>query len=176
LVRILTATLSLQLIWVFASAFVGMRLIRRNIGHKGAAYVLAMNFFMLFIGAAGMLHFEGSVNDPQGILSYARALWWTAMQLSNMGSGYVIKTTGGRVINLCVSIYAVVIFGYISALLASFLIDPKLQEPKPANASEKSLQAIHEEIIRLRRLIEEDLQSGSLSEIKSKMPINSIPP
>ena len=168
-VRILTATFGMQVIWIFASAVVGMRILRRNIGHRGAGYVLALTFVVLFAGAAGMLHFEGSVQDSQGIHTYLRALWWTAMQLSNMGSAYVIKTTGGRIVDLAVSIYAVVIFGYITALLASFLIDRKVQEPKAEIAYQKSVQALQDEISQLRRLIEDTLQKGTRSKIKTKM-------
>jgi len=168
LVRVLTATFGIQVIWIFASAFLGMRLLRRKIGHRGAGYVLALTFVVLFAGAAGMLHFEGRVQDPQGIHTYLRALWWTAMQLSNMGSGYVIKTTGGRIIDLAVSIYAVVIFGYITALLASFLIDREIKEPKTEIAYQKSVQALHEEIIQLRRLIEDTFKNESITKLKSK--------
>jgi len=163
LVRVLTATFGIQMIWIFASAFVGMRILRRNIGHRGAGYVLALTFVVLFAGAAGILHFEGSVIDPEGIHTYLRALWWTAMQLTNMGSGYVIKTTGGRIIDLGISIYAVAIFGYITALLASFLIDREVKDPKPEIAYQKSVKALQEEIIQLRRLIEDTFQNESIS-------------
>jgi len=116
----------------------------------------------LFAGAAGMLHFEGNVEDDQGIHTYLRALWWTAMQLSNMGSGYVIRTTGGRIVDLSVSIYAVAIFGYMTALLASLLIDREVKDPKPEIAYQKSLQALKEEIIQLRHLIEESSRKDSI--------------
>jgi len=168
LVRVLTATFGIQMIWIFASAFVGMRILRRNIGHRGAGYVLALTLIVLFAGAAGMLHFEGRLADAQGIHSYLRALWWTAMQLTNMGSGYTINTTGGRIICLCVSVYAAVMFGYITALLASFLIDRKVQEPKAEIAYQKSVKALQEEIIQLRRLIEDTFQKGSIPPHKEK--------
>ncbi len=159
LVRILTATFGIQMIWIFASAFLGMRILRRKIGHRGTGYVLALTFVVLFAGAAGILHFEGGVVDNQGIHTYWRALWWTAMQLTNMGSGYVIKTTGGRIICLGISVYAVVIFGYITALLASFLIDREIKEPKAEIAYQKSVHELKEEIIQLRRLIEDTLKN-----------------
>ncbi|MBF0505082.1 MAG: potassium channel protein [Candidatus Omnitrophica bacterium] len=168
LVRVLTATFGIQMIWIFASAFLGIRILRRKIGHRGTGYVLALTFVVLFAGAAGMLHFEGGVADNQGIHTYWRALWWTAMQLTNMGSGYVIKTTGGRIICLGVSIYAVVIFGYITALLASFLIDREIKEPKAEIAYQKSVHELKEEIIQLRRLIEDSFKNGLIPKIKSK--------
>ena len=173
LVRVLTATFGIQVIWIFASAFLGMRILRRNIGHRGAGYVIVLTFVVLFAGAAGMLHFEGSVVDPQGIHTYLRALWWTAMQLTNMGSGYVIKTTGGRIVDLGISIYAVVIFGYITALLASFLIDREVREPKPEIAYQKSMKALQEEIIQLRHLIENTFHNESIQKIKPKKQVDS---
>ena len=174
LVRVLTATFGIQMIWLFASAFLGMRILRRKIGHRGSGYVLALTFVVLFAGAAGMLHFEGGVEDPQGIHTYMRALWWTAMQLTNMGSGYVIKTTGGRIIDLCISIYAVVMFGYITALLASFLIDREIKEPKAEIAYQKSVKALQEEIIQLRRLIEDAFKNESIQKIKSKKQVEDF--
>jgi len=168
LVRVLTATFGIQAIWIFASAFLGMRILRRNMGHRGSGYVITLTFVVLFAGAAGMLHFEGSAADPQGIHTYWRALWWTAMQLSNMGSGYTVVTTGGRIICLVISVYAVVMFGYITALLASFLIDREVKEPKPEIANQKSIQALQEEIIQLRRLIEDTFQKGSIPKLRSK--------
>jgi voltage-gated potassium channel len=176
LVRVLTATFGIQMIWIFASAFVGMRILRRNIGHRGAGYVLALTFIVLFAGAAGMLHFEGRLADPKGIHSYLRALWWTAMQLTNMGSGYTINTTGGRIICLSVSIYAAVMFGYITALLASFLIDRKVQEPKAEIAYQKSVQALQEEIIQLRHLIEDTFHKESIPKSRSNKKTDSILP
>ena len=176
LVRVLTATFGMQVIWIFASAVVGMRILRRKVGHRGTGYVLALTAVVLFAGAAGMLHFEGGVVETEGIHTYLRALWWTAMQLTNMGSGYVIKTTGGRVICLGISVYAVVIFGYITALLASFLIDHETKEPKAEIAYQKSMQELKEEIIQLHRLIESAFKNGSIPKIKSKKQVDSIIP
>ena len=59
LVRALTATFGMQVIWIFASADQGMRFLRVALGRRGAGYALALTFVVLFAGAAGMLHFEG---------------------------------------------------------------------------------------------------------------------
>jgi len=72
--------------------------LRVALGRRGAGYALALTFVVLFAGAAGMLHFEGISDDPQKIQTYLKALWWTAMQMTNIGSAYSIKTTGGRII------------------------------------------------------------------------------
>jgi voltage-gated potassium channel len=175
LVRALTATFGMQVIWIFASADQGMRFLRVALGRRGAGYALALTFVVLFAGAAGMLHFEGISDDPQRIQTYPKALWWTAMQMTNIGTAYSIKTTGGRIICLGISVYAAAMFGYLTALFATFLIDRDAKDPKPEIARQKLVQEVKDEIIQLRRLIEEKLgdkgdisQSVSISKLKSK--------
>ena len=154
LVRALTATFGMQVVWIFASADQGMRFLRRALGRRGAGYALAFTFVVIFAGAAGILHFEGISDDPQSIRTYPKALWWTTMQMTNIGTAYSIKTTGGRILCLGISIYAAVMFGYLTALFATFLIDHDAKDPKQEIALQKSLQDVQEEIVQLRRLIE----------------------
>jgi voltage-gated potassium channel len=155
LVRALTATFGMQVIWIFASADQGMRLLRRALGRRGAGYAIALTFVVFFAGAAGMLHFEGVADGPQAIHTYPKALWWTAMQMTNIGTAYSIETTGGRIICLGISVYAAAMFGYLTALFATFLIDRETKDPKPEITLQKSVQEIQEEMIQLRRLVEE---------------------
>ena len=157
LVRALTATFGMQVIWIFASADQGMRSLRRALGRRGAGYAIALTFVVIFAGAAGILHFEGISDDPQSIHTYPRALWWTAMQMTNISSAYSIKTPGGRILCLGISVYAAGMFGYLTALFATFLIDRDAKDLKPEIARQKSIQDIQEEIVKLRHLIEEVL-------------------
>ena len=60
LVRALTATFGMQVIWIFASADQGMRFLRGALGRRGAGYALALTFVVSFAGAAGMLHLRQS--------------------------------------------------------------------------------------------------------------------
>ena len=157
LVRALTATFGMQVIWIFASADQGLRSLRRALGRRGAGYALALTLVVLFAGAAGMLHFEGISDNPQSIHTYPKALWWTAMQMTNISTAYSIRTSGGRIICLGISIYAAGMFGYLTALFATFLIDRDAKDPKPEAERQKSMQEIKDEIIRLRLLIENNM-------------------
>ena len=157
LVRALTATFGMQVIWIFASADQAMRSLRRALGRRGAGYAIALTFVVIFAGAAGILHFEGISDNPESIHTYPRALWWTAMQMTNIGSAYSIKTPGGRILCLGISVYAAGMFGYLTALFATFLIDRDAKDLKPEIARQKSIQDIQDEIIKLRHLIEEVL-------------------
>jgi voltage-gated potassium channel len=154
IVRALTATFGMQVIWIFASVDQGMRSIRRALGRRGTGYALALTLVVLFVGAAGMLYFERVAEFPQGIHTYSRALWWTAMQMTNIGTSYSPWTRGGRILCLGISVHAAAMFGYLTAMLATLFIDREAKDPKSEIASQKSILAIHEEIIQLRRIIE----------------------
>ena len=172
LVRALTATFGMQVIWIFASADLGMRSLRRALGRRGAGYALALTLVVLFAGAAGMLHFEQVLDDPGSLCTYPRALWWTAMQMTNIGTAYSMKTTGGRIICLAISVYAAGMFGYLTAVFATFLIDRDVKEPKPEVARQKSVQELQAEVVQLRRLLEDIVASlhGPPPDSKRKAP------
>jgi voltage-gated potassium channel len=174
LVRALTATFGMQVIWIFASADQGLRSLRCALGRRGAGYALVLTLVVFFAGAAGILHFEGISGDLQSIHSYPKALWWTAMQMTNIGSNYSMQTTGGRIICLGISIYAAGMFGYLTALFATFLIDRDAKDPKPEVERQKSMQEIKDEIIRLRRLIEDSITHPAKEEHLNQKKKNKI--
>lgn len=156
-VRALTATFGMQVIWIFASADQGMRSIRRTLGKRGVGYALVFTLVVVFAGAAGIFHFERVTGNSEGIQTYPKALWWTAMQMTNIGSTYSIQTSGGRVLSLGISIYAAAMFGYLTALFATFLIDRDVKDPKPELDRQKSIQKILEEIGQLKATLDEVL-------------------
>ncbi len=159
-VRGLTFTFGMQLIWIFVSADQGIRFVRRALGKRGAGYVIVLTAVVIFTGAAGILHFESLSEDVARIQSYPNAVWWTAMQMTNIGSTYSIKTAGGKIICLAVSIYSAGMFGYLTALFAALIIDRDIKVPKVEVSNQKQLQDIQEEIIKLRKLIEETAKSS----------------
>jgi voltage-gated potassium channel len=156
-VRAVTATFGIQAVWILASADQGMRSVRRALGRRGASYALAFTFVVIFAGGAGMLHFENGSADPAGIHTYPSAIWWTAMQMTNIGTSYSPATTGGRILCLGISVYAAAMFGYLTALFATFLIDLGAKTPK-VDVANQSLQEVKEEIVQLRRLIEDAIE------------------
>jgi len=152
--RALTATFGMQVIWMFASADQGMRSLRRAMGRRGSGYALILTVVVILAGAAGMLHFESNGPDPQGIHSYPKALWWVAMQLTNIGSGYRPMTSGGLVLCLGISIFAVAVFGYLTAVFAAFFIGRDAVDPKSAIPNQASIAQLSGEIALLRKTIE----------------------
>lgn len=153
-VRGLAFTFGMQAIWIFVSADQGIRFVRKALGKRGAGYVVVLTAVIIFTGAAGILHFESLSEDAARIQSYPNAVWWTAMQMTNIGSMYSIKTIGGKIICLAVSIYSAGMFGYLTALFAALIIDRDVKAPKIEVSNQKQLHDIQEEIAKLRKLIE----------------------
>ena len=71
-----------------------------------------------------MLFFEAAAGrSPAGgaapITSYGEALWWTAMTMTTVGSEYAPVTAEGRLLAWLLSVYALGVFGYVTATIAS---------------------------------------------------------
>jgi voltage-gated potassium channel len=155
LARALTATFGMQVVWIFASADQGLRYLRVTLGSRGLGFVLTFTTIVIFAGAAGMFYFEQNSPGPQGIHSYPKALWWVAMQITNIGSGFFPMTSGGRLVCLAISIFAAAMFGYLTAVFATFFIGQEAKDPKSAIANQTSIHQLSSEIALLRKLIED---------------------
>ncbi len=127
----------------------GMRLFGASFQRRGFGYVVGLTVIVTLIGSAGIYAFEREV--PGGIITdYGIALWWTAMVMTTIGSDYFPKTAEGRILCFFLALYAVVVFGYLTATLATFFIDRDAQIDDAELASATSIQALHAEITGLR--------------------------
>jgi voltage-gated potassium channel len=137
----LAALRVLSLVRILASLNLGMGAISRAMGKRGAGYVIVISLIVLFGGAAGMYHFEqpsqlvqqgyGSVAaSGGGLKSYSDAVWWTAMLMTTIGSQYWPVTMAGRVLCFLLSMFSLGVFGYITAVLASFFVGQDKEEDK----------------------------------------------
>lgn len=127
----------------------GMRALGRSMGRRGFGYVSALTLIVILAGAAGMLALERDASG--GLPDYASALWFTIMLLTTIGSEYWPRTPEGRLLCLLLSLYAIGVFGYITAALASFFVDRDREERSPDLASEDTVQALRMEIVALRQ-------------------------
>ena len=110
----------------------GIRALRRTMAHRGIGFAISLSFLVLFAGAAGMLAFENpsalhqaGLTDAQtggGLPNYGVALWFTAMLMTTIGTGYSPFTTTGRILCWMLSIFSVSIAGYLTASIASYFI------------------------------------------------------
>lgn len=149
----------------------GMRAAQKTVAGRGLTYVLLLTLIINFAGAAAMYYFEnprmlaedgyaGEGSSGTGIRSYGESLWWTSMMLTTMGSDYFPKTVEGRVVSLLLAIYAFAMFGYITATVASLIIQvDRPDHPAPGDVQQQ-LAALQQEIAALRRQLGAPVDGG----------------
>ncbi|HEV8052704.1 MAG TPA: ion transporter [Parachlamydiaceae bacterium] len=115
--QLLRVTKSIYLVKVAASIRRGMQILGSVFGRHGFGYIIGLTFLVILLGAAGIQSLENKFEN------YGDALWWTAMMITTMGTDFWPETPEGRILCLGISIYAFAIFGYITATVASFLIE-----------------------------------------------------
>ena len=131
----------------------GMRALGRTFGRRGAPYVLALTLVVTLVGAAGMYAFEneGRGQGHGGFQTFGDALWWTGMIMTTMGSAYWPQTNAGRALCVLLSLYAFAVFGYVTALLASFFVGRDVAGKASEPASERllaELRLLRDEVAR----------------------------
>jgi voltage-gated potassium channel len=98
----------------------GLSSLRKTFRRRRVAFVLAATVAVIFAGAAGIQALERDAHP--GFDSYGDALWFTAMIVTTLGSESWPKTGEGRILAFFLSLWAIAIFGYVTATLASFFV------------------------------------------------------
>ncbi|CAN5661068.1 hypothetical protein BH23CHL7_BH23CHL7_14230 [soil metagenome] len=165
--RVLTALRFLRAAQVVRSASLlrlltslnrGIGAIGRTLDQARFAYVLAITVLVIVVGAAGMLFFEaGAASPPAGgaalIDSYGEALWWTAMTMTTVGSEYAPITAEGRLLAWLLSLYALGVFGYVTATIASHFLRLGPVSGAPSASDDRELASLRAEIAALREAV-----------------------
>lgn len=155
--RAARATRGLRLVKVIGSLNRGMRALDRGLRRRGFGYVVALTALVALVGAAGMYAFE----REGGLAGYPEALWWTSMLLTTVGSEYWPRTSEGRLLALLLSVYAVSIFGYLAATLASYFIDRDAESRGGAIAGQGAVESLRAEVAALRDELRRARRSGN---------------
>lgn len=138
----------LRLVRVVSSLNRGMRALGASLGRRGFGYVIALTALVTFAGAAGMFAFENEV--PGGLETYGEAVWWTAMIMTTFGSQYWPETFEGRVLSILLALYAVAVFGYVTATLATYFIGRDAESADAELAGQRELVSLRAEVAALR--------------------------
>jgi voltage-gated potassium channel len=137
-----------RLVRIVASLNRGMRALRSTMSRRGFGYIVLLSAVVIFSSAAGMYEFEK--NFTGSFESYADALWWSAMIVVTMGSGYWPQSGEGKLLCLGMSLYGFGILGYVTASLASFFVGRDADSEEGEIASSKTLRSLCDEISSLR--------------------------
>ena len=123
---------SLNLLKLVSSLNRSLGVLREYAANYGIRYLAVFSIVVLTAGAAGILFFENSqaladhgIQGGRGVNSYGDALWWTVMLMTTIGSDYWPQTIEGRLLTIVLSFYAIAIFGYVTATLASLLVEKR---------------------------------------------------
>lgn len=149
LLRASRAARGTRLIRVVGAVNRGMARLGASMSRKGFGYVIALTVLVVVAGAAGMHAFESGRGGPEGINDFPSALWWTAMIVTTMGSGYWPVTLEGRILCVMLSLYALGILGYLAAALAAYFVGRDDEESGRGDVAEK-IEALAAQVAALR--------------------------
>lgn len=139
-----------RLVRVLTSLNRGLKALGASLGRQGFSYVLAATLIVIFAGAAGMYAFEREVPDT-GIESYGSAVWFTAMLITSIGTDYAPRTGEGRVLCFIIALYGFVVFGYITATLATFFVEREAKSKASAVPNASEFDSLRSELSELRK-------------------------
>lgn len=150
--RVLRATRALPLfrLLIFGgrgSEGVLVLLKRRRLGQLALISAL-----VILIGAAMGFILETEAPGSQ-IDSFGDALWWSATTVTTVASEIYPVTTGGRIVGFLLMLYAVGIFSYFIASIATVLVEIDAQQAPEAEKKE-GLQLSEREVEALRSILQ----------------------
>jgi voltage-gated potassium channel len=100
---------------------IGLRTVRRVLGHRRFHHVLILASGVMLLGAAALYFLEQGHND--GVRSFADALWWAVTTTTTVGYGDVYPKTGaGRIIAVVLMLVGIGLIGVFTATIASFFV------------------------------------------------------
>ena len=119
--RAARALRSISLVRLLGGINRGMRVLRQVTRGRQIAYIAALTVIVVLTGAVGVLYFERDVAGAP-VRSFGDALWWSATLVTTMNSEKYVVSTEARLIAVLQRLFALSVFGYVTASIASYLI------------------------------------------------------
>lgn len=146
------ATGSLRLVRVVGSMNRGLRTLRRTMRRRSFGYVLLATIMVAVVGALAIRALEGGSSGPFG--QFGSALWWTLMILITLPTGTWPETPEGRALTLFLSLYGFAMFGYVTAMLASWFVGQDEEENQREKEILRIVRTLEKEVTALRAEVE----------------------
>lgn len=146
----LRLTRGLRLVRIVGTANRSLNAVRMSFGRRGLGYVLGATVLIVTLGAGGMLAFEPRSEIVGGFANYGDALWWTAMIVTTMGSGFWPETAEGRLLAFLLTLYGYAVFSYITASFATFFIGQEAHAEDSEIVGAQDIRALRGELASLR--------------------------
>lgn len=138
---------SLSLVRFLGGINRGMRVLRMVTRGRQFAYVGILTIVVALAGAVGALSFDQGIAEAP-IQTFGDAIWWSSALVTTMNSEQYVVSAEARAIGILMRIYALSVFGFITASIASYLIGAADTEAKSNDVA-----SLRDEIAALRREI-----------------------
>ncbi len=125
--RAVRAVRSLRLVRLLGGVNRGMRVLRRVSGGRRLAYVGTLTILVTLAGAVGVLFFDRNAEGAT-IRSFGDALWWAAAMVTTINNEKYAVSPEARVIAVLIRVFAVSVFGFVTASIASYLVGREAEE------------------------------------------------
>lgn len=125
----------------------GMRVLRRITRGRQLAFIAGLTVVVVLGGAVAVWNFDRGY-DGATIQTFPDALWWSATLVTTMNGELYVVSTEARIVALLQRLYALSVFGYITASFASFLIGTNHERTGP---SPEDIAGLRREVQALRR-------------------------
>ena len=119
---------------------------RRRLGQ-----LAIVSFMVILIGAAVGFLLESGAPDSK-MEDFGDALWWSATLTTTVGSEVSPVTTGGRVLAFALMLYAIGVFSYFIASIASVIVESDARQP-PDEDAKGSVELSEYELAALRSIL-----------------------
>ncbi|MGH2449529.1 MAG: ion transporter [Chloroflexota bacterium] len=131
----------------------GTRAIGTVIKRGGLGYVLALTGIVVLTAAAATYYFEQG-QPGADIHTFGEALYWAATVVTTMSIGLEPQSVEGRVIAILLRIYALGIAGYLTAIIAAYLLGVTNPRTTVSESShQRELRQLHDDVTRLSQML-----------------------
>lgn len=161
--RAARATRSLSLIRLLGGVNRGLRLLRHVAASNQLLLIAGMTVLVVVSGAVGIWFFDHGIPESP-IKSFGDALWWSAALVTTMNSEKFAVSIEARVIGILIRIFALSIFGFITATIASYLIGKQAAGQDDGDAVAEQLRALRSEVAQLQSRLEARGRDAQLEE------------
>jgi len=141
--RAARALRSLSLVRLLGGINRAIRVLRAVTRGRQFAFVGILTIVVMLAGAVGAFYFDRDVEGAP-IQSFGDALWWSAAVVTTINNEKYVVTAEARIIAILIRIFAVSVFGYVTASIATYLIG------STKSAGDDGAAPLREEIAALR--------------------------
>lgn len=161
--RLARAFRSVSLVRITLVANRGATAIAEIFSRHRIHYVVALSALATLLGAGGIYFFERDIAGTP-FRTFGDALWWSAAMVTTINTGAEPVSFEGRVIGLLLRAFAMAIFGYVAASIASYLVGQRIGGAQERRADREAIERLTREVSQL---------SASISELKNELERDS---